>query len=57
MLSGLRSLPVTSPSDRSEDRDHIKQAADDAEPYPDGLYLETGADRISGYAWNPQGEK
>ena len=46
------------PSDRTEDRNHIEQTADDQKPHPDGLYgYGTWADRISGYTGDPQGKK
>ena len=44
--------------DRTEDRNHIEQTADDQKPHPDGLYgYGTWADRISGYTGDPQGQK
>ena len=45
-------------TDRTEDRNHIEQTADDQKPHPDGLYgYGTWADRISGYTGDPQGKK
>lgn len=43
-------IHINEPSDRTEDRNHIEQTADDQKPHPDGLYgYGTWADRISGY--------
>lgn len=40
-------------SDRTENRDHLKQAADHQKPDPDGVYLAGGTDRFRGHAGNP----
>ena len=40
-------------SDWTENRDHLKQAADHQKPDPDGVYLAGRTDRFCGHAGNP----
>lgn len=52
-----REIHADEPPDRAEDCYHVGKAPDYPQPDPDCVYRWTGADRISGYAWDPQGKK
>ncbi len=44
---------LNEPSDRTEDRNHVEQTADDKKPHPDSAYNRGGADCVCGHSGNP----